>query len=1277
EGNRFGVDSLGSGIVPNAVAVHAGASVDVTVTGNLIQGNNQGMQISAGASGTVVTDNSIVGNTTGILIAAATNTSIGGPGSLANVIATNTNDGIALSSLAPTGIDIEGNSIYANGDLGIDLGEDGVTANDAGDADSGANGLQNYPIVASVVHGVGTTVVTGSLNSQPSTTYRLDFFASAACDPSGNGEGEVFLGSTSVGTDASGDVAFTTPPLAASNDGDVITATATDPSGSTSEFSACGTTEAQSFVVNTTDDTDDGLCGTLHCSLREAINRANAESGTNTISFDIDPGGQQTIGLTATLPTIIDPVLIDGTTQPGYLTAPLIEIDGAGAGDGVSGLTLGTGSDGSTIRALAVNGFAADGVRIFSDGAVVEGSYIGLGLDGATGRGNGDMGIAVLGASDTRIGTGADVGTGNVISGNGQHGISVSGGSPTGPVLGTVIGGNLIGTDAAGTAAIGNADYAIFLNQYTQNALVGGPTAAQRNVLSGNTFGYVSASGASGNVVEGNYIGTDVSGSAAIPNAVGVILTASDAETIRGNVISGNTEEGVRVAGNPDLEDFANGNVIVGNRIGTDASGTLDLGNGGDGIHIRDTTDNNVIGGDTTLTPELANVISGNGGNGVNLGVSSGNLIQGNLIGTDVSGTLPIGNDLAGVRITGPSSMNQVGASHVGTTISGPGNTIAFNGGNGVELLAIDGDADFTSILSNAIHDNGGLGIDLEADGVTPNDPLDADDGSNDLKNFPDVVSGTSDGFTTVGTIGSDSSAPSEIIVYQLYANDDCDASGNGEGQRLVATIETAADETGTARANFSVDEDLSGLWLTATTSDNQGQTSEFSACSLVDFGDGATEIRLLNASLPLEPTQLLVPDGDDPYWAADGVLYTIGGDVHRIQPDASGDEAVTDDTAGDEQPAAGAGVVAFVRAPGSDAEVFVLRSGGSVNVTASDEIPGDLRLDLYYACGGEILPIAVGITPDQTGATTASFVVNFDASLSCAGGEILAALTDGFLRTVTPPGSGEQVTSEDKPPVAATYGPPQGETYLTSAVIPFHGAGEDADDGALTGPSLAWFIRPSGDPCCGSQVGTGASVDYDASQLAPGDYIVTLVTRDSSGQTDAAESLIHVVADADHDGFSDADETGTCFGTGAATDGSTPSGDADADGIPNGSDPEPCVARSVFNAVVNFDPDALNLTSEGTGITVTVSVPGRDLKQITGSTVRIVAVGSEPATFNNVGWIVKKGVGTAKFSRAALVSFLADHGIENMRVSITVAGSSSTNPAWSFEGRDSTFVKR
>jgi hypothetical protein len=450
----------------------------------------------------------------------------------------------------------------------------------------------------------------------------------------------------------------------------------------------------------------------------------------------------------------------------------------------------------------------------------------------------------------------------------------------------------------------------------------------------------------------------------------------------------------------------------------------------------------------------------------------------------------------------------------------------------------------------------------------------------------------------------------------------------------------------------------------------------------LVDFDGGSSdaeaEIRMLNASIPLEPTELLVESGDDPFWGAAGILYAVDGHIHSIAADGTDDQVVTDDDTFDSQPAAGLGVVGFARDGDGESEIYLIRSGAAtVTVTGSDETPENLRLDLYYACGGQVLPIAVGITPAQTAGTTASFQVNFDPSLSCAGGEILTALSDGFLRTVTPAGQGTPVLSDDKPPVASTYGPPLGDTYLTSAVIPFHGTAEDAEDGTLAGVSLTWYIRSSGDACCGEPVGTGASVDYDASQLAPGDYIVTLVATDSNGQTDAAESLIHVLGDDDNDGFSNLDESTTCFGTGAASDGSTPSGDADGDGIPNGSDVEPCVARSLFNATMNFDPDQLNLTSGGNPVTATITVPGRDVSQIKGSTVRIVAVGSQPITFNNIGWSVKKGVGTAKFSRSALIQFLVDHGVENASVSITVAGSSSTNPAWSFEGTDSTFAKR
>jgi CSLREA domain-containing protein len=1444
------------------------------------------------------------------------------------------------------------------------------------------------------------------------------------------------------------------------------------------------------FVVNSADDLDDGTCDAAHCSLREAINAANASTGTtepDEIDFAISPSGAHTIGVTSALPAIIDPVIIDATTQPGYDTAPVIELDGTDAGANVDGLLVGIGGAASTIRGLAINAFSQDGIRVFGDDVAIEGSYIGLGLDGTTDRGNAGIGVQVIGASGTRIGTGVDVGSGNVISGNGWHGISVNGGSPTEPIVGTVIGGNLIGTDAAGSAAVGNAGYGILLNATTQGALVGGLSGAQRNVISGNVFGIVLVTGADGNVVQGNYIGTDASGTADLGNTShgiditgaggtmigghaagagnvisgngdainaangirissspsqnqvygnligtdvtgtlplgnstsGVVITADSDEnrigstgaggantiayngetgiavdggtgnTIRGNaihdngalgidigpagvtpndagdadtgandlqnapiietagydgsstsvtgtinsvgeatltidifvsdacdpsgsgegaqwlaqravdsdasgdatfsaaglsavpgevitataaegvsnsssefsacvtvtgstedptfvvnasddtddglcgtlhcslreainrandlegndtitfaipgtgpftiapatplpvisdqvvidgttqpgydgapaiaidgssagsganglelaadgstisglavvnfsgagiriasgasneirasyigigldgatpgpngvgisvsgsstviggdstadrnVISGNAGDGIVVFGDAELETFASGNVITGNLVGTDAAGTSDMGNGGDGIHLEIVTEDNVIGGDTTEFPMRANVISGNGGSGVTIELSYGNVVQGNLIGVDLAATEPLGNDGAGVRITAPSQMNQIGASHIGTSITGPGNTIAYNGGNGVEVVSAESafaDADFNSILSNAIHDNEGLGIDLEADGITPNDPLDADDGSNDLKNFPDSVSGTSDGFTTFGTVGSNNSAPSEIIVYQVFANDECDPSGNGEGQRLVATVATSADETGAASATFFVEEDLDGQWLTATTADNQGQTSEFSACSLVSFDDGSSadaEIRLLNASIPLEPTELLVEDGDDPFWGPAGILYAVDGQIHSIAPDGSADQVLTDGEAFDGEPAAGLGVIGFTRQPGeSPGDIFLIRTGSAtVTVTASDETPDQLRLDLYYACGGQVLPIAVGITPDQTAGTTASFQINFDPSLSCAGGEILAALTDGFLRTITPPGGGTPVSSEDKAPIASTYGPPLGDTYLTSAVIPFHGTGEDAEDGTLTGSSLSWFIRPSGDPCCGSAAGSGGSVDYDASQLAPGDYVVTLVVTDTHGQTGVAESLIHVLADNDHDGFSDVDETTTCFGAGAATDGSTPSGDADGDGIPNASDVEPCVAQSLFVGIADFDPDELNLTSAGSTVTVAIRLPQRDIRQISGATVRIVAVGSQPLTLGNIGWSVKKGVGTAKFGRQALIDFLTSHGVEDTSVSITVAGTSSTNPTWTFEATDATFVKR
>jgi hypothetical protein len=131
---------------------------------------------------------------------------------------------------------LRGNSIHSNGGLGIDLDEDGVTPNDAGDADGGANRSQNFPVLSGVLAGA-STAVTGSLHSRADTSFTLDFYASAEADPSGFGEGQRYLGSAVVTTDTDGNALFEVTLEAGTVPGESLTATATDPSGNTSEFS--------------------------------------------------------------------------------------------------------------------------------------------------------------------------------------------------------------------------------------------------------------------------------------------------------------------------------------------------------------------------------------------------------------------------------------------------------------------------------------------------------------------------------------------------------------------------------------------------------------------------------------------------------------------------------------------------------------------------------------------------------------------------------------------------------------------------------------------------------------------------------------------------------------------------------------------------------------------------------------------------------------------------------------------------------------------------------
>ncbi|MCA9067122.1 MAG: right-handed parallel beta-helix repeat-containing protein, partial [Planctomycetaceae bacterium] len=157
-----------------------------------------------------------------------------------NTITASLDDGVLIESTSTSNSLLQ-NSIYANAGLAIDLGPDGVTANDALDADTGANNLQNFPVLTNALAAGSTFTVSGSLNTEANKTYRIEFFASTAADGSGYGEGERYLGYTTVLTDGSGDATFHASLLASVTAGEFISATATEDLGGgsysgTSEF---------------------------------------------------------------------------------------------------------------------------------------------------------------------------------------------------------------------------------------------------------------------------------------------------------------------------------------------------------------------------------------------------------------------------------------------------------------------------------------------------------------------------------------------------------------------------------------------------------------------------------------------------------------------------------------------------------------------------------------------------------------------------------------------------------------------------------------------------------------------------------------------------------------------------------------------------------------------------------------------------------------------------------------------------------------------------------
>ncbi len=680
---------------------------------NLISGNNEaGVELwGAGATGNRVLGNWIglnasgattLGNTwAGVWLnsGAAGNTIGGTAAGSGNMIAGQTaGDGIELRNDAGANNAILGNSIYSNSESGIDLIDNGITANDAGDADTGANNLQNFPVLTSANANAAGTTIAGTFDSNASTTYRIEFFANRpSVADAANGEGERYLGFSPVTTDGSGNATInTTLANVWVNSGDRITATATvdlggGNYGSTSEFAANVTADLDraSSSSNTTSDTSDGTTTSItnlgnnrgadgRISLREAIAAANntANGGTpDKIVFAIDGSGPHTINVGSALPTISQALIIDGSSEPDYVTngnRPIVVLDGNGLA--ADGLVLSGTADGSAIRGLVIRDFGTttshDGIEIQagSTNNTIAGNYIGrltaTGADVGAAEANTGQGINILGANNTI--------DGNVISGN-WAGVLFSGSGASG----NVVVRNLIGTDATGTVLIGNSSNGVDIGGGAPNNTIGGVGAGNVIVGSGNDGITIWGAGASGNKVQGNTIGTDPTGTLNWGNSGwGVIVTVGGTGNIigganpgEGNVIAFNNKDGVSID-----DASAVNNSILGNSIYGDTDSGIDLGTAGvtaNDANDADTGANNLqnfpvlttvktSGGNTLVVGSLnstANTtfriefFSSPTGDGTGYGEGQ-TYLGAATVTTDSSGNASIATVLAGVSVT-------------------------------------------------------------------------------------------------------------------------------------------------------------------------------------------------------------------------------------------------------------------------------------------------------------------------------------------------------------------------------------------------------------------------------------------------------------------------------------------------------------------------------------------------------------------------------------------------------------------------------------------------
>jgi gliding motility-associated-like protein len=574
-------------------------------------------------------------------------------------------------------------------------------------------------------------------------------------------------------------------------------------------------------------------------SLRGAIDQANLsdDSGFN-VTFNISLNNVYEGGDVYPAAQILNPLLytinkrinIDATTQPGYTGKPLVWLNGGDIQTGQQGqggnfvLTNGgivLNASNSVIKGLSITSFDRPKITINGSNNTISGNFIGLKPNAKQQAFAGKTtGIYISnGASGNMIGGSTDADRNYITSAEFAIELFNAG-------SGNMIKRNYIGTNYEGTVGLvptnrtdrtqsTPAAAGISIFGTTPGVIIGGVGLGDGNLIGGVGSGIsIMSSVPSIQVkIQGNTIGLNATGSAAVANGVGINVnsTGSTPNILIGTDADGTTDIGERnvISGNQTGIRLSNttGVIVAGNYIGTNPTGNAAVANTTAGIALQNVT-NTTIGGSNVIA---SNLIAGNA-KGITIENATGNTIQNNTIGKT-----GLGNE-TGILIGDNNSL--------------PGNNIilkndiGYQTDKGISLLATAGTGHLIS--QNSLHHNGGFGIDLNNDGLSTNDAQDIDAGGNNSINFPVITSASKlAGITTiVGTIDMDASVANYTV--EFFSNTTASSTGYGEGLTYLGNAVVTTDANG--HGTFSVTYPTTAAFIAATVTDATNNTSEFAA---------------------------------------------------------------------------------------------------------------------------------------------------------------------------------------------------------------------------------------------------------------------------------------------------------------------------------------------------------------------------------------------------------------------------------------------------------------